>query len=85
MPHVYQINADSNQATPVIVPEAVQQETNNAIGSGIGSLSDVNVKELRVITNQQVRVMATPILRSTYLVNIPVCHAVSKLAAEARL
>lgn len=54
MPHVYQIDAESNQATPVVVPEAVQQQTNNAVGNGIGSMSDVNVKELRVIVNQQV-------------------------------
>lgn len=55
MPHVYQVDAESHQATPIVVPEAVQQETNAAVGSGIGSMSDVNVKDLRIIANQQVR------------------------------
>ena len=58
LPHVYQIEAESHQAIPIVVPEGVQQETNAAVGSGIGSISDVNVKDLRVIANQQVRLAA---------------------------
>ena len=55
LPHVYQIEAESHQAIPIVVPENVQQEANAAVGSGIGSMSDVNVKDLRVIANQQVK------------------------------
>lgn len=58
LPHVYQIEAESHQAIPVVVPENVQQETNAAVGSSIGSMSDVNVKDLRVIANQQVKFAA---------------------------
>ena len=65
MPHVYQIDAESHQATPIVVPEAVQQQTNAAVGSGIGSMSDVNVKDLRIIANQQVQLETqTPVAHS---------------------
>lgn len=55
LPHVYEIEAESHQAVPIVVPEHVQEQTNAAVGSGIGSMSDVNVKDLRVIANQQVK------------------------------
>lgn len=58
LPHVYQIEAESHQAIPIVVPENVQQKTNAAVGSSIGSMSDVNVKDLRVIANQQVKFAA---------------------------
>ena len=54
MPHVYQVDPESNQATPIVVPEAIQQENTAAVGNGIGSLHDVRVKELRIIAQQQV-------------------------------
>lgn len=55
LPHVYDIEAESHQAIPIVVPEHVQEQTNAAVGSGIGSMSDVNVKDLRIIANQQVK------------------------------
>ncbi|KAL3152190.1 hypothetical protein ABBQ32_001279 [Trebouxia sp. C0010 RCD-2024] len=63
MPHVYQVDAESHQATPIVVPEAVQQETNAAVGSGIGSMSDVNVKDLRIIANQQNQKMQVMVMK----------------------
>ena len=54
MPHVYQIDSKSNQAKPVVVPEAIQESV-AAVGTGIGFLHDVRVKELRIIAQQQVR------------------------------
>lgn len=57
MPHVYKLDAESHQAIPIVVPEAVQRETDAAVGSGIGFMSDVNVKELRIIANQQVQLI----------------------------
>ena len=54
MPHVYQIDSETNQAKPVVAPEAIQESV-AAVGTGIGSLHDVRVKELRVIAQQQVR------------------------------
>ena len=55
MPHVYQIDTETDQAKPIVVPEAIQQDAVAAVGSNIGSLHDVRVKELRIIAQQQVR------------------------------
>ena len=55
MPHIYQIDTETGQAKPIVVPEASQQDAVAAVGSNIGSLHDVRVKELRIIAQQQVR------------------------------
>ena len=62
LPQVYQIEAESQEVTPIVVPKAIQQEANAAVGSGIGSMADVNVKELRVIANQQVQLVTEAFL-----------------------
>ncbi|DBB16291.1 hypothetical protein WJX82_001953 [Trebouxia sp. C0006] len=61
MPHVYQIDSETNQAKPVVVPEAIQ-ESAAAVGTGIGSLHDVRVKELRIIAQQQGQKMQATVL-----------------------
>ncbi len=54
MPHVYQIDTETNQAKPIVVPDAIRQKA-AADGSGTGSFHDVHVKELRIIAQQQVQ------------------------------
>lgn len=61
MPHVYQIDSESNQAKPVVVPEAIQESV-AAVGTGIGFLHDVRVKELRIIAQQQGQKMQATVL-----------------------
>ena len=55
MPHIYQFDVETNQAMPVLVPDAVQKEAAADVGSSIGHVFDVHVKELRVIAQQQVQ------------------------------
>ncbi|DBA81765.1 hypothetical protein WJX77_003025 [Trebouxia sp. C0004] len=59
MPHVYQIDSETNQAKPVVVPEAIQE---SVAAVGTGSLHDVRVKELRIIAHQQGQKMQATVL-----------------------